>query len=231
LSGTTRRTLDSMCHSGQVHFLKGWRMHKQGVLELDARWSQLVLRLVNTKPLEGYHGVTRSDGNDINKSIAEWLCTTNRRTLTLAVRTALAQRYGFNLPQPKNRKKIHEHRSLFMRPVPTILHDLIGIAATLDVGDLTTGGGQVATLPNWSVLDVQVLARCDGSRLSTWERQCCRHLHRLGSQISGSLGRRTKFQVQNSPACGERLCMAQSVCFTHCHVRREPCECHGTMWS
>ena len=157
LSGTTRRTLDSMCHSGQVHFLKGWRMHKQGVLELDARWSQLALRLVNTKPLEGYHGVTRSDGNDINKSIAEWLCTTNRRTLTLAVRTALAQRYGFNLPQPKNRKKIHEHRSLFMRPVPTILHDLIGIAATLDVGDLTTGGVKSQPCPTGPFLTYKSL--------------------------------------------------------------------------
>jgi len=139
LSGTTRRTLDSMCHSGQAHFLKGWRNAKQDAFDLSDNWTELSLYLVNTLFLEGYHGASRMHGNDVSKSISEWIGTVNSNVLKQAIRQALAEKYNFVTAQPKNRRKVVESHTLFQWPVPESLKELIGIAGQLLQTDLMHG--------------------------------------------------------------------------------------------
>ena len=140
LSGTTRRTMEAMAASGITHILAGWRkqhLHRAFGEDPDPFLRNLSLVQINTKTLEGYHGILRTQGNDISMNFAEWLHATNKMILTLNLRLSLAIENGFDPTSARYKK--HDSDSLYGGVVPENLVPLIGVAAVLTTNDLMHG--------------------------------------------------------------------------------------------
>lgn len=132
LSGTTRRTMDSMAHTGIHHFLKGYRKASQGAFSLGANWKELSLKKVNTNPLEGYHGACRTDGNDFNKTLAQWIHLVSAMVLKQNLREDLACKHNFTPAMPRNRTQAQREPTLYAASqIPAVLRGLMGVAAGL----------------------------------------------------------------------------------------------------
>ena len=140
LSGTTRRTMEAMAASGITHILAGWRkqhLHRAFGEDLDPHLLNLSLVQINTKTLEGYHGILRTQGNDTSMNFAEWLHAANKMILTLNLRLSLAINNGFDPTSARYKK--HDSDSLYGGVVPENLVPLIGVAGVLTANDLLHG--------------------------------------------------------------------------------------------
>jgi hypothetical protein len=130
LSATTRRTLQSMCHTPIHHMLKTFRAWRAGAIDLDANLSQGSMHMVHTKPMEGYHGTIRTQGNGLSPTMEEWLVLVTQMVLKINVLMRLKENYAVRVGAPKNSAGAYHGKfpTLSMHPVPASLVDLIGIA-------------------------------------------------------------------------------------------------------
>ena len=147
LSGTTRRTMDTMCHTSIHHILKGFRKASQGAFKLTTHWLELSLKKVNTNPLEGYHGACRTHGNDFNKTLAEWINLVNIMVIKQNLRDSLAAQYAFTAAAPRNRQMKQREPTLFA-PISEATAKVLGTAGAVTAADLLYQGGGTFAPPH-----------------------------------------------------------------------------------
>ena len=130
LSLTTRKTLDTMAHTGVHHILKMFRKYKDGSIDLDDCWSQISLFMINTKNLESYHGINRCQGNGLSPTLSEWLDSITNGVLKTNLVHRLRDKFKVDIGMARNTRREHQgkHRSFACNPLPESLKDLIGIA-------------------------------------------------------------------------------------------------------
>ena len=141
MSSASRRTINSMCHTGIHHPLKMYRKAEQMAYVLDKYWRRASLKAVNTKPMEGYHGSIRTDGNDFNKAPDEWCDSTSAMVMKRNILNRLMLNYGVEIGAPKNtiRENQGKTSSLAIDPVPDVLRGLVGTAGLVSTQDVTHG--------------------------------------------------------------------------------------------